>query len=293
MENPLVSAIIPFYNNVTWLIEAIESVLNQTYHNIELILVDDGSREDLSDFLNKYGEKLTYIKKENGGPASARNLGIRYANGEYVAFLDSDDIWLNDKIQKQVDYMKQNECIWSHTNYFRFGENINDSIMDVSWFRNNVFRIVISSCPIATPCVMIRTQVLNNDADLRFAEDMKAGEDTYFWLRLSLKYEVGCIDEPLSKVRIRGQNAALSAYAQLSAKAQLYSHIKYEKLFRTKRYFDNLTRFLLFWCMYSYLILNKIIVKNFGFKEFLAKVLYLLPWILFKLKKALYIISLK
>src|SRR5690554_2836035 len=97
-----VSVIIPFYNGVEWLCEAVQSVLDQTYKNFEIIVVNDGSPEDVSGLLSKYGNKIIYRYKENGCAATARNLAMEIATGEYLAFLDSDDLWLPAKTEKQI-----------------------------------------------------------------------------------------------------------------------------------------------------------------------------------------------
>ena len=98
--NKKVSVIIPFYSRLDWLYEAIESVLAQTYPIHEIILVNDGSKEDLTEFLDKYGKRIIYLKQENAGPAAARNNGIRRATGDYIAFEDSDDVWMPTKLEK-------------------------------------------------------------------------------------------------------------------------------------------------------------------------------------------------
>ena len=101
-----VSVIIPFYSQLNWLYEAIESVLAQTYPIHEIILIDDRSKENLTTILEKYGNKVKYVRQKNEGPATARNNGIRMATGDYIAFEDSDDIWLPTKIEKQVAFME-------------------------------------------------------------------------------------------------------------------------------------------------------------------------------------------
>ena len=88
---PEVSVIIPFYAGVDWLSEAVDSVLLQTFKDYEIIVVNDGSPENMTEFLTQYSNKIKYIKKENGGPSTARNVGIDAAIGKYIAFLDSDD----------------------------------------------------------------------------------------------------------------------------------------------------------------------------------------------------------
>ena len=109
--NSLVSAIIPTYNSVNYISEAINSVLNQTYKNCEIIVVDDGStdntRKTVENYIRKYPHKIKYFYQENKGPSAARNKGIKEARGNYIAFLDSDDLWLPDKLEKQISlFMK-------------------------------------------------------------------------------------------------------------------------------------------------------------------------------------------
>lgn len=120
-----VSIIIPFYNNAEWLVEAVESALNQTYKNIEIIIVNDGSKEDMTSFLQKYQKHIIYQYQENKGAASARNHAMSLASGDYFAFLDSDDIWLPEKLEKQVSFMMKTEAMWSHTNYFYWSPESN------------------------------------------------------------------------------------------------------------------------------------------------------------------------
>jgi glycosyltransferase involved in cell wall biosynthesis len=102
MSQPLVTVIIPTYNREQYISEAIDSVLAQTYSNIELIIVDDGSTDNTIERLQTYGPKLRYIQQENGGIGAARNAGIAQATGEFLAFLDSDDCWTPDKLTLQI-----------------------------------------------------------------------------------------------------------------------------------------------------------------------------------------------
>ena len=102
MGFPLISVIIPFYRHAAWLAQAVDSVLAQTYSPVEILVVNDGSDEDMTLFSQQYAEKIRYFTQPNAGPAAARNRGIAQANGEYVAFLDSDDLWLPDKLTRQM-----------------------------------------------------------------------------------------------------------------------------------------------------------------------------------------------
>lgn len=105
-EPGMVSVIIPTYNRGYFISKTIDSVLAQTYRPVEIIVVDDGSSDDTSVVVDKYGSQLRYIYQENAGLASARNTGLAAARGEYIAFQDSDDIWLPWKLQAQVALMR-------------------------------------------------------------------------------------------------------------------------------------------------------------------------------------------
>ena len=109
MKNPLVSIIIPVYNGSNYLKKAIDSALNQTYSNIEIIVVNDGSTDEgkTEQIAKSYGSKIRYIKKENGGVSSALNEGIREMKGTYFSWLSHDDEYCADKIEKQIESLKK------------------------------------------------------------------------------------------------------------------------------------------------------------------------------------------
>lgn len=103
----LISVIIPTYNAANYLPEAIESVLSQKYPNIEIIIIDDGSTDNTVDVLKPYSDKIVYHYQDNGGPAAARNYGLQIAQGEIMAFLDADDLWPEDKLERQLSHLKE------------------------------------------------------------------------------------------------------------------------------------------------------------------------------------------
>ena len=102
-----VSVIIPAYNKADLTVKTVQSVLSQTYVNIEIIVVDDGSTDDTKEKLLVFGDKINYIYKQNGGACSARNVGINCATGEYLALIDCDDIFYPDKISKSVECLEE------------------------------------------------------------------------------------------------------------------------------------------------------------------------------------------
>jgi len=114
--NPLVSIIIPAYNKSQLTVKTVESVLNQTYQPIEIIVVDDGSKDDTREQLSRYADKIQYVYKENGGACSARNLGFKLSQGDYIGFLDCDDVYHPEKIQLSVNFLEQHpDDGWVHT----------------------------------------------------------------------------------------------------------------------------------------------------------------------------------
>jgi glycosyltransferase involved in cell wall biosynthesis len=102
-----VSIILPTYNRAQLICEAIDSILNQTYQDFQIIVVDDGSTDNTAEVLKSYIPKIRYIQQENKGPGDARNRGIEDAKGKYIAFLDSDDIWMDFKLEIQVDILER------------------------------------------------------------------------------------------------------------------------------------------------------------------------------------------
>lgn len=220
---PIVSVIIPFYNRSAWLIEAVYSVLSQTYTDFEIIIINDGSSEVFNPFDVFDDERIVYVEQENSGPATARNVGINRAQGKYIAFLDADDLFLPSKLEIQVRCMEGNPDIaLSHTGYTKItgnGEFIEN--VDSGQFNGVVYPKIITHCPIATPTVMVRRDVLSS---LRFVEDARVGEDIMLWISIAMISKIIGIKEPLSKVRIHGSNAALDPEIQLDANLKIIEY---------------------------------------------------------------------
>jgi glycosyltransferase involved in cell wall biosynthesis len=220
---PNISVIIPFYNRLEWLEEAIKSVLIQSYNDYEIILVDDGSDKTYNFLPNISDNRIRYVRQENRGPAAARNLGIELSQGKFVAFLDSDDLWLPNKLEIQLRYMQDNsEVGLSHTSYTRMSSK-GDFLEKISSgkFTGYVYPKIILSCPIATPTVIIRKKILKN---IKFNERVKIGEDVIMWVQISKQYKILGIDNPLTKVRIHGDNAAIDIHKNLQGNLNI---IKY------------------------------------------------------------------
>lgn len=206
LQDAKVSVIIPVYNRINWTIQSIESVLNQTHENFEVIVIDDGSTEDMSELIKicKKDKRIQYFHKKNEGAASARNLGIKKSSGKYIAFLDSDDLFFHNKLELQLKFMEENNFIFSHTSYQRIDEEGKylESINSGS-FSGNVFPKIIQTCPIAMPTVMGTLALFQENL---FPENIRIGEDCCLWISIASKSLLGGINKELSKVRIRGDN---------------------------------------------------------------------------------------
>lgn len=203
---PLVSVIIPFYNRTNWTLQALNSVINQTYQNIEILLINDGSTESLDDLYSINDRRIKFIHQKNRGPASARNNGLRHAQGDFIAFLDSDDLFLPEKIEKQVQVHLQNPNVWlTHTSYQRFtstGEIL--ELMSSGRFSGNLYPGILAGCPIATPTVMINHCVV--DKAIFYEENFRISEDIIFYSKIAQYSEFIGINIPYSLVRVTSTN---------------------------------------------------------------------------------------
>lgn len=266
-----VSIIIPFYSHVDWLTEAIESVLAQTYPNYEIILINDGSKEDMTDFLQKYGDKIIYLVQENKGPAAARNNGIRHATGDLIAFHDADDIWLPTKLQKQVEFMEQSGTMWNHTGFYYWNPE-KGTLKEVDCSRDyddiSIQRMV--STQIATPSVMIDRRIYETE-DFYFPENLRNGEDDQLYTRLARKYKISLVEEPLVKVRLRGSNSNSHAVERFNLRCNNYQKWKSEGIkipFMVHVIYN-------IYIAYSFLFSG---ISNSSFKDRIAKYFWALPY---------------
>lgn len=204
MENkPLVSIIMPAYNAEKTIVESIESVLRQTYKNWELIIVNDGSKDSTTAVVLAFNdERLRLIEQENGGVANARNNGINNAKGEYIAFLDSDDLWVEEKLERQIGTLEGGKYKMSYAKTWCFEENSNqirDCFVNVALdFVDRDKILIYDFIPILT--VLIAKDVLDEVGC--FDETLHGVEDWDLWIRVLQKYEAIYSDDFLAKYRI-------------------------------------------------------------------------------------------
>ncbi|MCK5310550.1 MAG: glycosyltransferase [Desulfobacteraceae bacterium] len=193
---PLVSAIIPTFNRGWIITEAVESILDQNYPNIETIIIDDGSTDDTAKKLSPYLDRITYLKQENKGVSAARNLGIKKSSGKLTAFLDSDDLWNKNKITCQVDFFQDNPeamiCQTEET-WIRNGKRVNPKHKHKK-LSGMIFEPSLELCLVSPSAVMIKKELFEITG--LFDESLPACEDYDLWLRISAAMPIFLIDEP-------------------------------------------------------------------------------------------------
>lgn len=204
-SNALVSVILPVYNCERFIGQAIESILNQTYINIELIVINDGSNDDTLNIVDKYANdsRLIIVSRENRGLVYSLNEAIGLANGKYIARMDADDISMPDRIERQVDFLTTNNnvaIVGSRTILINeYGQQIgkcHKALSDGATQSHFYY-----GSPLAHPSVMYNLNILSKNEIKYSAEDYPA-EDLGLFLRISRKYKIRNIKQPLLKYRI-------------------------------------------------------------------------------------------
>ena len=192
-----ISLIIPTYNRCSTLKRALHSVLQQTVHPDEIIVVDDGSTDDTADMLSKEFPQVSYIAQANKGVSAARNTGIRHAQGQWIALLDSDDTWLTEKLATQICALqKAPEFKICHTEeiWIRHGVRVN-AMNKHKKTGGWIFKHCLPLCAMSPSSIIIHRSVFDEVG--LFDESFPACEDYDLWLRITAKYPVLFIEQPL------------------------------------------------------------------------------------------------
>lgn len=196
-SHPLVSVIIPTYNRGWILKEAVDSVVAQTFSDYELIVVDDGSTDNTAEILEAYKDRIICVRQKNKGVSAARNRGISAASGRLIAFLDSDDLWLPQKLAHQVDFFTENPdaliCQTEET-WIRKGRRVNPKKRHQK-VSGLIFEKSLDLCLVSPSAVMVRARLFEEIG--LFDERLPACEDYDMWLRVGCQYPVHLLDTPL------------------------------------------------------------------------------------------------
>lgn len=204
-----ISVVIPSYNRKEFLKRSIDSAINQTKKPFEIIVVDDGSTDGTETMIKSDYDFVKFIKQKNKGVSAARNIGIKVSIGEWICFLDSDDEWKKDKLEKQINAMKSNPGYkFFHSNeiWIKNGIRINQKKKHKK-YGGDIFDKCLDMCRISPSSVMIDKTVFDEVGN--FNENLVVCEDYELWLRICDKYRVFFIDEPLI-IKYGGHQGQLS-----------------------------------------------------------------------------------
>lgn len=200
--NPSVSVVMPNYNGAEWISQAIGSVVNQTYKNWHLIVVDDGSTDDSREILSEWGKKFKFrrinIEENTGSPVAPRNTGIDLSKGDYIAFLDSDDSWLPDKLEKQVRYVEASKGVFCYHDFYLNGRRWSQLSKPHSGY---CFKELLFKNFIPSSSVMVRRDVLMKEPVLQ-KSTFFVSHDWELWLRIAYKYKIDYIPMALGFLRM-------------------------------------------------------------------------------------------
>lgn len=225
MDFPLVTVIIPVYNRENTVLRAINSVLQQTYRNIELIVVDDHSTDSTVKVIKECKDSRIHLicLANNQGANFARNRGIEKAGGEFIAFQDSDDEWMENKLEKQIGYMLETNVDASFCPYFLYQGKENQIVpkdyQNISFYKEDIAQRIKKSSIVGTPTLVVRREIFSQIG--MFDEKMKRLQEYELVIRLVKKYKLGFISQPLVKAYRMEQsisadnNALLDAYIKL------------------------------------------------------------------------------
>ncbi len=232
---PVVSVIIPAYQAARHIGETIDSVLRQTFSAYEIIVVNDGSpdTEELERVLAAYGDRVIYLKQKNGGPAAARNTGIRGARGEYIAFLDSDDLYLPEHLQEQLAFMKSGGYDFVYADALLFGRSplAGYTFMELVPSEGEVTfeNLLAAQCTVITSTVVARKQPIL-DAGL-FDEKHTCiipAEDYDLWLRLAQRgTRMAYQQKPLIKHRKHAESLSANSVRAFEGALQVLNKVEH------------------------------------------------------------------
>ena len=223
----LVSIITPCHNSEKFIKKTIESVLSQTYENWEMIIVDDVSSDKSYEIAKEYANKDKRINairlKQNSGPAVARNKAIEMAKGRYIAFLDSDDLWKREKLQKQINFMKENDYAFTYSAYELIDEN--DNLLDKIFIppKKISYKDMLKTCSIGCLTAMYDTKQLGKV----YMPLIKKGQDYATWLKIlkMTDYAYG-LQESLAIYRIRAGSVSRNKFRAINFQWKIYREVE-------------------------------------------------------------------
>ena len=225
---PRVSVITPTFNCAPFLERALQSMVDQTYDDYEIIVVDDGSTDETPELIERWQGKIIYLSQSNAGPSAARNLGVARSQGEFIAYLDADDMWYPGKLEQQVAFLdRHQECGLVHSDLHIIDEQ--DRFIMKEWHlsrrnaavRGHCLSELVNGCAIQVPTVLERRSCHDRAGgfDVRFRQS----EDYLHWIRAVLNgYTIGYIDEPLAMYRWRSGSLSKNQVEMIESMIRMF-----------------------------------------------------------------------
>jgi len=240
MKN-LVSIITPSYNSSMFIEECVNSVLTQTYSNWEMLIVDDCSKDESREIIKSFSDKDKRVQhcflEENVGAAEARNIAIRKAKGKYIAFLDSDDIWKSDKLEKQIAFMKKNDIAFSFTSYQPISEDGNDLANIIKAPKEMTYHSYLKNTIIGCLTVIIDKEKVEEFE----MPVIKSSHDMALWLLIMKRgFSAYGFDENLARYRVVSSSNTVNKIKAAKDVWKVYREI------------EGLNLFYSFWCFVNY-----------------------------------------
>ncbi|TET98119.1 MAG: glycosyltransferase [Candidatus Stahlbacteria bacterium] len=238
MKKPKVSVIIPTYNRANMIEETIQSVLNQTFQDFEIIIVDDASTDDTERIIkNIDDDRIRYLRHErNKGGSAARNTGIMKARGKYIALFDSDDVWVKEKLERQIDVIENSKLypgvVYSGVKYIDSNGRWKGTV--VPFFKGNIHSYLLEENIVlgGGSTALIRKDCFDK-AGL-FDENFTSRHDLDLWIRIARKYNFDYVKTPLVYIRIHKNRITEDLNMKINSRKLLFNKI-YDELKRDRR----------------------------------------------------------
>lgn len=213
MPNPLVTVVIPSYNRAQYIAETIESVLGQTYPNIEIIVIDDGSTDNTREIVENYVPRVQYVWQENAERGASRNHGLRLAKGEFISFLDSDDLWLPNKVEDDLAAFQDTPeagVVFSDAMEID-AEGRELKIMRIKAYSGRVTERLIQNNFVVMATHLVKTELVRKIGGFREERQLSGSEDWEMWVRLSTISDFKYFPKANTKKRTHDANSMTNA----------------------------------------------------------------------------------
>ena len=243
MTEKLVSIITPTYNCAKFIAKTIESVQAQTYKNWEMIIVDDRSKDNTKEIVEKYiknDDRIHYhLLDENSGAAVARTTAMKLAKGSYMAFLDSDDIWMPDKLERQIRWMNENNCAFSCTAYEQIDESDKPLDRIVKTVKKTDYNRLVLDCPVGNSTVMYDVEKMGKFE----VPNIRKRNDDALWLQMLKKEKyIWGMPDVLMKYRIRQNSISSNKFKVIKYHWILYRDVEHLSIIRSAFH-------IFYWCV--------------------------------------------